>query len=91
MWRDIGLKPRDAVAREMAAAGWLCPEDARALLARAEAMREAAAQADEAFTMADHQAHDIRTGIFPKQSPQGVATAAGIRALPLPEPQEPPQ
>jgi len=43
------------------------------------AMEEAARVAND-FTGADHAAHDIRTGIFPKQSYIGEAIAAALRA-----------
>jgi hypothetical protein len=48
--------------------------------ARAKALEEAALIAWN-FTGADHVAHDVRTGVFPKQSYMGEAIAYKIRAL----------
>jgi hypothetical protein len=48
--------------------------------ARAAALEEAAGVANE-FRAAKHTAHDIATGVFPKQSFMGEAIAAAIRAL----------
>ena len=47
---------------------------------RAQALEEAA-QVAEQFRNNDWIAHDMRTGVFPKQSEPGVAIAAAIRAL----------
>lgn len=44
-------------------------------------VREECARVAYNFTGADHAAHDIRTGVFPKQSYMGEAIAAAIRAL----------
>jgi len=45
---------------------------------------EEAARVAEQFRNNDWIAHDMRTGIFPKQSEPGVAIAAAIRALSSP-------
>ncbi len=47
---------------------------------RAQALEEAARVAEQ-FSNNDWIAHDIRTGVFPKQSYSGIAIAAAIRAL----------
>ncbi|KAB2725445.1 hypothetical protein [Brucella intermedia] len=49
------------------------------------AVLEEAAQVAEQFRNKDWIAHDIRTGVFPKQSEPGVAIAAAIRALASPD------
>ena len=48
--------------------------------ARVAALEEAAGVANE-FRGAKHAAHDIATGVFPKQSFMGEAIAAAIRSL----------
>jgi hypothetical protein len=140
MYQTVGLVLRNDLGFNMAAAGWLCPEDARALLARAEAAERAAARwkrgaeehggrywearyRDEAEAAKTAHAAGFRAGAEamreaaaqdadcgcperdavlaakPKSAarwqacgrePCGALTAADIRALPLPEPQEPP-
>ncbi|QNQ62481.1 hypothetical protein IB024_01610 [Brucella sp. 6810] len=46
---------------------------------------EEAAQVAEKFRNKDWIAHDMRTGLFPKQSKPGIAIAAAIRALSSPD------
>lgn len=46
-----------------------------------DACKEQAAEVAHNFTGAQHAAHDMRTGVFPKQSHMGEAIAAAIRAL----------
>ncbi|UXO85625.1 hypothetical protein [Brucella intermedia] len=52
--------------------------------ARELALEEAARVAEQ-FRNNDWIAHDMRTGVFPKQSEPGVAIAAAIRALSSPD------
>ena len=48
--------------------------------ARLDALEEAAKMAED-FTGAMHTAHDMRIGIFPKQSYMGEAISEAIRSL----------
>lgn len=49
-----------------------------------DACKEQAAALAHNFTGAQHAAHDMKTGVFPKQSYMGEAIAASIRSM-LPE------
>jgi hypothetical protein len=57
-------------------------EAAEAALATARlAALEEAAKVARSFSDMDHMSHDIRAGVFPSQTPPGVAIAAAIRAI----------